>query len=265
MRTHISLAIGLLVIGCDAGRDSAGAFDSAGTDSSGATGQGSSDGDFGTDSASGGFTGGGTDGTGGAAFDLGEPPPPEEEEDADFRVPRASGKYVYSASTTTNRVAVIDSDTIAIDVVTVGSGPTVVMPIPGVPAGQDHLQRARPVQRHLPGPVDDAHATPAQLPQHLVALGGIDARRHRPRNRYRGRQDVGRERGGVGRRVRRPHVPQQVDALPERPEQLGSAGAQRFGGHVLALLLGLFPADQEAGQRGRRHGGTPWFGSSSRE
>src|SRR5262249_11639519 len=40
---------------------------------------------------------------------------------------------------------------------------------PGVGPGQDHLQRDRPLQRRLPGPVDDAHAAPPQLPQHLVA------------------------------------------------------------------------------------------------
>jgi hypothetical protein len=59
------------------------------------------------------------------------PPPPEEEEDADFRVPKASGRFVYSASETTDRVAVIDSSTLAIEVVTVGREPTVVVPIPG--------------------------------------------------------------------------------------------------------------------------------------
>lgn len=62
--------------------------------------------------------------------DTGEPPP-ETEEDGDFRVPRASGKYVYSASETTDSVAVIDTATLVIDVVEVGQGPTVVQPIPG--------------------------------------------------------------------------------------------------------------------------------------
>jgi DNA-binding beta-propeller fold protein YncE len=61
----------------------------------------------------------------------GQPPPPEEEEEADFRVPRASGRFVYTASETTDRVAVIDSSTLAISVVTVGREPTVVTPIPG--------------------------------------------------------------------------------------------------------------------------------------
>ncbi|MEM9458909.1 MAG: YncE family protein [Myxococcota bacterium] len=53
-------------------------------------------------------------------------PPPEMEEEGNFRVPRASGRFVYSASETTDSVAVIDSVTLAIDVVGVGRGPTVV-------------------------------------------------------------------------------------------------------------------------------------------
>jgi len=57
----------------------------------------------------------------------------EVEDEGDFRVPRASGKFVYSASKTTDSVAVINSATLAIDVVGVGRGPTVVEPIPGQP------------------------------------------------------------------------------------------------------------------------------------
>lgn len=58
-------------------------------------------------------------------------PPPEIEDEGDFRVPKASGKFVYSASETTDSVAVIDTATLAIEVVGVGQGPTVVQPIPG--------------------------------------------------------------------------------------------------------------------------------------
>src|SRR5687767_13458388 len=57
--------------------------------------------------------------------------PPEVEDEGDFRVPQASGKYVYTASKTTDSVAVIDTATLEIDVVEVGQGPTVVQPIPG--------------------------------------------------------------------------------------------------------------------------------------
>ncbi|MGB1700464.1 MAG: hypothetical protein ACPHRO_10950, partial [Nannocystaceae bacterium] len=61
------------------------------------------------------------------------PPPPEDEEEGDFRVPETSGKYVYSASETTDRVAAINTDSLAIDVVDVGGGPTEVRSIPGQP------------------------------------------------------------------------------------------------------------------------------------
>src|SRR5262245_19325139 len=44
-------------------------------------------------------------------------PPPEMEDEGDFRVPKASGKYVYSASEEIDAVAVIDTATLAIDVV----------------------------------------------------------------------------------------------------------------------------------------------------
>src|SRR5262245_28937263 len=40
---------------------------------------------------------------------------------------------------------------------------------PGVHAGEDHLQRDDAVQADLSRLVDHAHATPAQLPQNLVA------------------------------------------------------------------------------------------------
>ena len=75
-----------------------------------------------------GSSGGGGD-TGGAADETGGAPPPEMEDEGDFRVPRASGRFVYSASETTDSVAVIDSVTLAIDVVGVGRGPTVVAPL----------------------------------------------------------------------------------------------------------------------------------------
>lgn len=55
----------------------------------------------------------------------------EVEDEGDFRVPKASGKYVYSASKMTDSVAVINTATLVIDVVGVGQGPTVVEPIPG--------------------------------------------------------------------------------------------------------------------------------------
>ncbi|MEM6990776.1 MAG: hypothetical protein AAF721_09770 [Myxococcota bacterium] len=103
-----------------------------------APGCGDSDGGFGDaglgeDPPSNAGDGDGDGGTGGAPSDDdgGDDgvPEPEMEEEADFRVPRASGRWVYSASEMTNSVAVIDSDTLAIDVVGVGRGPTVVAPL----------------------------------------------------------------------------------------------------------------------------------------
>lgn len=91
-----------------------------------------SDGAFGgdTEGISGGSSGGnGNDGGVGTGGDDGGEPPPENEDEGDFRVPRASGRFVYSASETTDSVAVIDSVTLAIDVVGVGRGPTVVAPL----------------------------------------------------------------------------------------------------------------------------------------
>ncbi len=98
-----------------------------------ACGDAGSDGGFGdTGSASG--QGSGEDGNSpeddGNLYDLGSgEPPPEMEDEGNFRVPRASGRFVYSASETTDSVAVIDSVTLAIDVVGVGRGPTVVAPL----------------------------------------------------------------------------------------------------------------------------------------
>ncbi len=77
---------------------------------------------------------GGADISAGQATTGGPSPDPttgEVEDEGDFQVPRASGKYVYSASKTTNSVAVINTATLAIDVVAVGQGPTVIQPIPG--------------------------------------------------------------------------------------------------------------------------------------
>jgi len=104
----------------------------------------SAGGDFGvsTDSAGGGggdsagasaTMGGGADDDGGGdggALDLGVPPPPEEEEEGDFRIPQPSGKYVYSASESTDRVAAIDTDDLSINVVDVCRVPSVIEPIP---------------------------------------------------------------------------------------------------------------------------------------
>lgn len=137
------LAAGVLTIGC--GDDETdGSFPGGGL---GDTGGGNGDPWDGGDGGDGGGgdgggdkldIGGGGDDDGGFLDDPdigGMPPPPEEEEPADFRVPKASGKFVYSASEVTNRVAVINTDNLIIDVVDSGKGPTVVAPIPGQSGG----------------------------------------------------------------------------------------------------------------------------------
>src|SRR5262245_40920789 len=100
---HRSLALGAAVMlaACgDAGSDAS--FDDG---TGGSSGPGSGD------------DGNGVGDTGGAVDETGDAPPPEMEDEGDFRVPRASGRFVYSASETTDSVAVIDSVTLAIDVV----------------------------------------------------------------------------------------------------------------------------------------------------
>jgi DNA-binding beta-propeller fold protein YncE len=51
-------------------------------------------------------------------------PPPEEEIEADFRVPKASGRYIYIANAAEDYVVVLDSTTLGLEVVTVGKKPT---------------------------------------------------------------------------------------------------------------------------------------------
>jgi len=99
--------------GADSASDQAGFGNGAGDDNEVET--------AGNGDPNGGSGGGGEEGSPG--------PTPEDEVEADFRVPRASGAFVYSASEVTDSVAVIDSETLTIDVVGVGRGPTVIAPI----------------------------------------------------------------------------------------------------------------------------------------
>ncbi len=103
-----------------------GGFGEAGTESGSASEGDASGGGTTTSDSS---TSGG-DGDGDDEGDTGEPPPPpEEEEEGDFEFPQASGRFVYAANETTDRVAVIDTEDLAIDVVSVSRGPTWVQPI----------------------------------------------------------------------------------------------------------------------------------------
>lgn len=54
----------------------------------------------------------------------GELPPPEEEIEADFRVPQASGRYIYVANSAEDYVVVIDSVNLDLEIVNVGKKPT---------------------------------------------------------------------------------------------------------------------------------------------
>ena len=67
---------------------------------------------------------------------------------------------------------------------------------PGIGAGQDHLERHQAIELQVPCLVDDAHAAPAQLGQHLVP--GERSRTHRG---HGGRIGI-----GGNRRRRRPAV-----------------------------------------------------------
>jgi YVTN family beta-propeller protein len=132
----------VLLSGCTLFVSACGGSEAADSSSGGlgssATGGGTSDGgESGGDESGAGTDGDGTGGGFSSQLDLGEPPepppPPEIEEEGDFRVPRSSGRYVYSANETTDRVAVIDTTTLLIEVVDVGHQPSVVAPIPDQP------------------------------------------------------------------------------------------------------------------------------------
>ncbi|MBL8685263.1 MAG: hypothetical protein JNK05_39155 [Myxococcales bacterium] len=59
------------------------------------------------------------------------PPPPEREEQRNFLQPRAGGRYVFVANPTRDTVAVIDSQTLAIEAVEVGRRPEAVLTADG--------------------------------------------------------------------------------------------------------------------------------------
>ena len=130
--------------------------DDSGEDPQNPGGDGANDdnaGDNGDDFDDGGEDDGGDGGGDDGGFDLGggdgEPPPPEDEQEGNFHVPRASGRFVYSAGENNDSVAVIDSSDLAIDVVEVGRGPTVVVPIPGTEAGAGRVAVLNPGSQEL--------------------------------------------------------------------------------------------------------------------
>lgn len=126
MNQHRYLLSGLAFAACMGCGGSSAGFDGEGGLGSFSEGAGTSDGgngESGLDS-DGSSTTATDEGGGFVGSDMGEPPPPpEEEEEGDFRIPKASGRYVYAANELTDRVAVIDSNDLSIEVVSVARGP----------------------------------------------------------------------------------------------------------------------------------------------
>jgi len=77
--------------------------------------------------ASGGNTVGGVTAT---STTGGSEPPPEQELEGSYRAPVATGSILWSANPDSNRVAVIDTDSLAIQIADAGFGPTYMAPIP---------------------------------------------------------------------------------------------------------------------------------------
>ncbi len=111
---------GLALTGCEmAGGDDAQAgdidYEDAHDDDQNAGGDGDSDGDSDSDSDS--------------DSDMDDDYPPEKEESADYMAPKGSGRYVFIADENNDAVVIVDSETMTIDVVEVGSRPTHLVPI----------------------------------------------------------------------------------------------------------------------------------------
>lgn len=72
-------------------------------------------------------TGGGVTSTTGGVVE----PPPEREVEGSFRAPVVTGKYLWSANPDSGRVAVIDTETLEIQLADAGFGPTYLAALPG--------------------------------------------------------------------------------------------------------------------------------------
>jgi hypothetical protein len=121
----LSLGLALSTGGCGDDSGDGGFLSTAGTTTASSSGGFDETGDSSAGEAGGGDDGADTGGDGGGMLDIAEPPPPpEEEEEGDFRVPKASGRFVYSANEVTDRLAVIDSADLSIEVVSVARGPS---------------------------------------------------------------------------------------------------------------------------------------------
>jgi len=91
---------------------------------------GGADGFYGADAGAGDTDGDtDTDGDADGDADSGHDYPPEQEQTANYKVPQGSGRYVFIPDETHNTVVVVDSETLDIKVVKVGSRPTQLVPL----------------------------------------------------------------------------------------------------------------------------------------
>lgn len=105
------VSLGFGVAGCGAGDEaSAGSFEGSGVN---------------------GTIGGGNPATATVTSTTGAgEPPPEQELEGSYQAPVATGSILWSANPDSNRVAVIDTDSLAIQIADAGFGPTTMAPIP---------------------------------------------------------------------------------------------------------------------------------------
>lgn len=109
----VPFAIGSMSAGCagDSGSNASGDFEPGGAGSNGTV-------------TSGGVTTSST--TGGGPIE----PPPEQELEGSYRAPVATGTTLWSANPDSHRVAIIDTDSLGIEIADAGFGPTFMAPIP---------------------------------------------------------------------------------------------------------------------------------------
>ena len=113
------------LVGCSLGGSSASNGPSGGA-------AGGSKGGFDASVGSGGASsGGGQLPDGGASNPDAAALPPEQEVDSSFKVPVATGRYVWVANPTSGRVAYVDASTVSVKTVEAGNAPTYLATVPG--------------------------------------------------------------------------------------------------------------------------------------
>lgn len=111
------------LIGC-------GASGSASSGTNGSIGSGGTKGGF--IPGSGGSSAGGVPSDAGIANPDASSLPPEQEVDSSFKVPVATGRYVWVANPTSGRVAYVDASTVSVKTAEAGNAPTYLAIVPGV-------------------------------------------------------------------------------------------------------------------------------------